>query len=68
MDGYGVPHTSIIIALLVGLYLAIKMDPCGVPHTALTVALLGELYLDIIMNRFGGQQLHFLESCWEAST
>jgi hypothetical protein len=54
MECYGVPHTALTMALLVGLYFAIIMDRLVGPHTALTIAFLGGPYLANIMDRYGG--------------
>jgi hypothetical protein len=43
------PHTSLTITLLRGIYLAIIMDRYERPHSALTIAFLRGLYLAIIM-------------------
>jgi hypothetical protein len=43
MDRYGGHQTSLIIALLGGLYIAIIMEPYLGLHTALTIASLGGL-------------------------
>jgi F0F1-type ATP synthase assembly protein I len=43
MDRYVGPQTAVIIALLVGLYLAILMDRYGGTYTHFTISLLGGL-------------------------
>jgi hypothetical protein len=50
MDLYEWPQTRLTISLLVGLYLAIKMDRCEGPKTPLIIALLVGFYLTIKMD------------------
>jgi hypothetical protein len=56
MDRYGGHQTVLIIALHVGIYLAIIMSRCREPHTSLTIALYGGFELAIIMERLGFPQ------------
>jgi hypothetical protein len=54
MDRYGGPQTSLTIALLGGLYLAIIADRSVGPQTAITIALRGSLYLTVKIFHYGG--------------
>jgi hypothetical protein len=62
MYRYGLPDTSLTIALHGGLYLAILVDRCRGPGTALTIALHGGLYLAIIIYLYGGPEIAFTYS------
>jgi hypothetical protein len=64
MDRYGVHHTTLTIALLGGLSLAIIMDLYGGPQTFLTIALYGGLYLAIIMDLWSATNCPHYINAW----